>query len=97
MDDTRERIEARQAGIGRLNTLTAWIGVGALAAAAALAAVAGATIPGKATQDPGGTGGVSSAPQPSPRPADVSLRHHRRSSDVSSSPGPGMVVTGGSH
>lgn len=97
MGDTQDRIEARQAGIGRLNALTAWIGMGALAAAAALAAVAGATIPGKATQDPGGAGAVSSGPQPTPAPGDVSLRHHPRSSDVSASPGPGMVVTGGSH
>jgi len=70
--------------------------MGSVAAAVAFAAIAAATIPGQATQTPGAAGAQAGAAQASPAPGEASLRHHRRSSDVSAAPGPGMVVTGGS-
>ncbi len=95
--DSREaRITARDAGIGRLNELTTWIAVGAVAAVGIFAITAAETIPGKASSTQGpSTSGAQTGTSTSTGTSFFD-RHHGDSATISSSSGPGLVVTGGS-
>lgn len=96
VDSTEARITARDIGIGRLNELTTWIAVGAVAAVGIFAITAAETIPGKAspTQSPS-TPGTQTGTSTS---TGTSLfgHDHRDSETIASSSGPAIVVTGGS-
>ena len=95
MDSADARIGARDLALGRLNEITTWVAVGAVAAVGVFAVTAAQTIPGKAasSQNPSSTSstGVSAS-------AGTSFfgRHHDDSGTISASSGPGIVVTGGS-
>jgi len=98
MNSLDRRVQARSLAMDRLATLTTWIAAGSLAAVGVFAAVAAATIPGKASPS-------QSASAPTPAPATstqtstsgLAPRHHRDVPSVSLSSGPPMAVTGSSH
>lgn len=96
MDSTEARISARDVGIGRLNDLTAWIAVGAVAAVGIFAVTAAETIPGKASSSQNPAAPTSSTGTSTSTGGSFLGRHHRDSGTISSSSGPGIVVTGGS-
>lgn len=95
MDSLEARIIARTAGIDRLARMTAWIGVGAVAAVGVLAVIAAATIPGKASSPQGASSSTNVSTSTSP-----TLTHHHYedfgNGTISASSGPPVVVTGGS-
>ena len=95
MDSTEERIELRESAFGRLNQLTTWIGVAAVCGVGVLAAVAWATIPGKASPPP--QTASPSAPTVNTSNSTSPLRHHHSDGSVSASSGPPMAVSGASH
>ena len=96
VDSTDARITARDVGIGRLNELTTWIAVGAVAAVGIFAITAAETIPGKASSTQSPSTPSSSTGTSTSTGTSFFGRHHRDSGTISSSSGPGIVVTGGS-
>lgn len=83
--------------VGRLNELTTWIAVGALAAVGVFAVIAAETVPGKASSSQGAANTSTSSATASTSTSTAFPRHHHLDSGtVSASSGPPMVVTGGS-
>jgi len=98
MNSLDRRVQARSLAMDRLATLTTWIAAGSLAAVGVFAAVAAATIPGKASPSQSASA-LTPAPAPATQTSTSGLapRHHRDVPSVSSSSGPQMAVTGSSH
>ncbi len=96
MDSTEARITARDVGMGRLSELTTWVAVGAVAALGIFAITAAETIPGKASSTQSPSASNSSTGTSTSAGTSFFGRHHRDSGSISSSSGPGIVVTGGS-
>jgi hypothetical protein len=98
MNSLDRRVQARSVAMDRLATLTTWIAAGSLAAVGVFAAVAAATIPGKASPSQGASA-APSAPATSTQTSSSGFapRHHHDTPSVSSSSGPPMAVTGSSH
>ncbi|HET9781777.1 MAG TPA: hypothetical protein VFR33_08360 [Candidatus Dormibacteraeota bacterium] len=98
MDSLDARITARTVGIDRLNRVTTWVGLAAMAAVGVFAVIAAATIPGKASSTQGtGTASASTSTSTSTN-TPVTHHHHDFSNGttISASSGPPMVVSGGS-
>lgn len=92
-----QRVQARSLAMDRLSTLTTWIAAGSLAAVGVFAAVAAATIPGKASPSQNASASASTpATSTQTSTSGFAPRHHHDSPSVSSSSGPPMAVTGSS-
>ena len=101
MHSVEAQVRARNFAFDRINVLTAWIAMGALALLGVFAVIAGATIPGKADTGQASSTNTDStgASAPSTSSGTSVFHHHRDNSNgttISSSSGPPMVVTGGS-
>jgi hypothetical protein len=96
VDSTEAPVRVRELAIDRLNELTTWIAVGALAALSVFAVIAAETIPGKASSSQSTTT-ASTGSSTSTSSSSFGHHHHRDSSTISASSGPPVVVTGGSH
>lgn len=100
MHPIESQIAARTVAIDRLNGLTTWITLCALAALAVFTVIAAATIPGKADSgQTAGTNGSAAAADSSTLPTNTSFNrhHHQDSGGITSSSGAPVAVTGGSH
>jgi hypothetical protein len=98
MQSLDRRIQARSVAMDRLSTLTTWIAAGSLAAVGVFAAVAAATIPGKASPSQNAAAPASTpATSTQTSTSGFAPRHHHDAAGVSPSSGPPMAVTGSSH
>lgn len=99
MHSVQAQISAREVAIGRLNDVTTWIAVAAVAALGVFGVIAAQTIPGHASADGSSSTSTDSAGPPASTSTSSSFgQHHDRDSPtVSGSSGPPLVVTGGSH
>jgi len=95
MHSVEAKIQARDVATDRLHELTAFIAMGALAALGLFGVIAATTVPGHAASGPSSstTDGASSST------GTTTVHRHRdfNSSGISSSSGPPLVVSGGSH
>jgi hypothetical protein len=98
MHSVEAKIQARAIANDRLHEVTALIAMGALAALGLFGVIAAATIPGHAAAGPSAdsaNGTTAGAPAST---GATTVRHHDwNSGGISSSSGPPLVVSGGSH
>jgi len=97
MNSVHAQIRARNVALDRLNGLTTWISVGAVAALGVFTVVAAVTVPGKPASSPGPPTADATASPPTSAGTAVVRHHHQDSTTITASSGAPVVVTGGSH
>jgi cytochrome oxidase Cu insertion factor (SCO1/SenC/PrrC family) len=97
MNSVHAQITARNVALERLNGLTTWISVGAVAALGLFTVIAAATVPGKPASSPNPPTADSTAGAPTSAGTAVVRHHHQDSTTITASSGAPVVVSGGSH
>ena|SRR5438270_6640598 len=99
MHSVEAKIQARAAATDRLHELTTIIAMGAVAALGLFGVIAAATIPGHAASGAGAStsNGAAAGASSSTGTTSVHDHHDFDSGGISSSSGPPLVVSGGSH
>lgn len=95
MGHIEAKIRARAEATDKLNELTVLIAMGAVAAVGVFAVVAAQTVPGHAASS--ATASTSTDPGSNASGTTSVHQHDFNSGSISSSSGPPLVVSGGSH
>ena len=93
-----DSVTSRDVNLDRLNEITTWVALAAVGALGVFGFIAAVTIPGQPSSNQN-AGASTTSTSTSTQPSTSSLFHHHHSDSgtISSSSGPPMAVTGGSH
>lgn len=99
MGGTLDSIRARDVNLDRLNEITTWVALAAVGALGVFGFIAAVTVPGQPSSDQNAGTATTSTSSSTPSSTSSSFFHHHHdgSGTISSSTGPPMAVTGGSH